>query len=344
MNDIGENLKYLRLMKGLSLKQAGDLLNMSATAVSKYEKGLINVNSKKVIDFANAYNVKAIDILKVYTVPKIEFTSFRKKEKFGGQKLELLKKDIQNEIAKYFEVIKLSGVSDFSKKLKKYKCNNLTDAAVAANNFRKFIEISNKQPLPELIGMLENLGFVIIQIKNKNNIFSGFDGLCEIVENRPVIILLDDITDGARQRFTIAHELGHLLLDINGCNEEEACNSFASVLLMPKEAIINEFGITRKNISFYEINAFKNEFKVSYSAILHRLKDLNIISIYLYKKLYSQVKQINKENIKRILPEKSNQFKKMVHKLKANEVISLNKACELLGVNASEYNKEDNNY
>lgn len=44
---IGSNLKRIRLLRNLSLKEAGELLNMSATAVSKYEKGEIIPNSKK---------------------------------------------------------------------------------------------------------------------------------------------------------------------------------------------------------------------------------------------------------------------------------------------------------
>ena len=53
MNEIGNNLKRIRLLKNLSLKEAGNLLNMSATAVSKYEKGEIIPDSKKLILFAN---------------------------------------------------------------------------------------------------------------------------------------------------------------------------------------------------------------------------------------------------------------------------------------------------
>lgn len=73
MNGIGKNLKRIRLIKNLSLKEAGKLLNMSATAISKYEKGEIIPDSTKVIEFANAYNVKAIEILKVYDVPPMTF-------------------------------------------------------------------------------------------------------------------------------------------------------------------------------------------------------------------------------------------------------------------------------
>ncbi len=347
MNEIGKNLKRVRLLKNLSLKEAGLLLNMTATAISKYEKGEILPDSKKIIAFANAYQVKSIDLLKVYNVPKMKFTSFRKKKRLVGCNLKLLEELIQNEVAKYFEVIELNNIASNSIKLKKYSCNSIEEAEEAANDFRKFINISNKQPISDLINILENLGIVIIQIQNPNHRFDDFDGLSEIVDGIPVIVVLDSIMDGARQRFTIAHELGHLLLDIGNekLDSEKLCNRFASALLMPKEAVINEFGISRKNINFFELTAFKNEFKVSYAAIVYRLRDLNIISEYLYKRLFIFLNQkIGKKDPKPIPPEISYQFKKTVFRLEADEIISLNKACELLGVTVDEYNSEDNNY
>lgn len=347
MNGIGRNLKRIRLLKNLSLKDAGNLLNMTATAISKYEKGEILPNSKKLIDFANAYNVKSIELLKVYNVPKMKFTSFRKKKRLTGQNLELLEELIQDEVAKYLEIIEMNNIDTDNIKLKKYSCNSIDDAEKAANDFRNYIKISNKQPISDLINILENLGIIIIQIKNTNSRFDDFDGLSEIVNNIPAIVLLDGIKDGARQRFTIAHELGHLVLNINNneLDEEKLCNRFASALLMPKEAIINEFGYSRGNINFFELTAFKNEFKVSYAAIVYRLKDLNIISEYLYKKLSIFLSQrIGKNDPNPIQPEISYQFKKIVYKLEADEIISVNKACELLGVTVDEYNNEDNNY
>lgn len=347
MNEIGKNLKRIRLLKNLSLKEAGNLLNMTATAISKYEKGEILPDSKKLIDFANAYNVKSIELLKTYNAPQMKFTSFRKKKRLTGQNLELLEGLIQDEVLKYLEIIEMNNIESDNIKLKKYPCNSIDDAEKAANDFRNYIKISNKQPISDLINILENLGIIIIQIKNPDNRFDDFDGLSEIVNNIPVIVLLDGIKDGARQRFTIAHELGHLVLNINSneLDEEKLCNRFASALLMPKEAIINEFGYSRKNINFFELIAFKNEYKVSYAATIYRLKDLNIISEYLYKKLSIFLsKRIGKNDPKPIQPEISYQFKKIVYKLEADEIISLNKACELLGVTVDEYNSEDNNY
>lgn len=348
MNEIGQNLRRVRLLKDLSLKEAGKLLDMSATAVAKYEKGEIIPDSQKLIEFAKAYNVKALELLKVYHLPEMKFNSFRKRKRLKGQNLELLKETIQRKVANYLEVIDINKTNETGIKIKKYNCDSFEKAEEAAIKFRNDINFSMLQPMSDLINTLENLGIIIIQIQDSNNKFADFDGLSEIVNNVPVIVLLDGIKDGARQRFTIAHELGHLALNItsNELDEEKLCNRFASSLLMPKEAVINEFGTSRSNISFYELIAFKNEYKVSIAATLYRLKDLKIISEYTYKKLNIVLnKKFGKKNEPVLIKaETSYQFKKIVHKLETDNIISLNKACEFLGVSISEYHNEDYNY
>lgn len=347
MNEIGKNLKRIRLLQNLSLEKAGNLLKMSAPAIAKYEKGQIIPNSEKLIEFANAYNVNVLDLLKSYNTPKMKFNAFRKKQRLQGQNLELLKEIIQNNVADYIEVIDLNKIKSNNIKLKRYLCNSFEDAEDAADKFRKDHKLSINQPISDLINILENIGSIIIQIDDYDDRFTDFDGLSEIVSNIPVIVLLKS-DDGARQRFTIAHELGHLVLDIKNSelDEEKICNRFASSLLMPKDAVIKEFGANRDRISFFELIAFKKEYKVSMQAIIYRLKDLGIISDYLFRKINISFSSmgIRKHEPVEIPLEESCQYKKLVHKLEVDNIISLNRACELLGISIDEYNKEDNNY
>ena len=347
MNEIGKNLKRIRLLKNLSLEKAGKLLNMSAPAIAKYEKGQIVPNSDKLIEFANAYSVKVLDLLKSYNTPEMKFNAFRKRQRLQGQNLELLKEIIQNKVSDYLEVIELNSVESENIKLKRYSCNTFEDAENAANDFRKDYDLSVNQPISDLINILENLGIVVIQIDNYDKRFSDFDGLSEIVNGIPVIVLLKD-EDGARQRFTIAHELGHLVLNIKNkqLDEEKLCNKFAGALLMPKTAVIREFGSSRPSISYYELTAFKREYKVSMAAIVYRLRELNLISEYLFRKInisFSSSGFKRKEPIV-INPEESYQYNRLVHKLEVDNIISLNRACELLGISIDEYNTENNNY
>ena len=73
MNETGTNLKNARLFKNLTLKEAGLLLGMSSSTISKYEKGILVPDSQKLISFANAYGVKAISLIKTYKCTKMKF-------------------------------------------------------------------------------------------------------------------------------------------------------------------------------------------------------------------------------------------------------------------------------
>lgn len=77
MNEIGKNLKKARLLKNLTLKEAGVLLGMSSSTISKYEKGILVPDSRKLIKFANAYGVKAVSLIKSYKCPNMKFDSVR---------------------------------------------------------------------------------------------------------------------------------------------------------------------------------------------------------------------------------------------------------------------------
>ena len=108
-------------------------------------------NSKKVIEFANAYNVSTLEILKVYNPVELKFTSFRKKKRLSGKNFELLKQVINEKVSKYFEVKSLEEYEEDFISMIKFNCNNLNDAEQAALEFRNFIGISNRQPIIDLI-------------------------------------------------------------------------------------------------------------------------------------------------------------------------------------------------
>lgn len=90
-----------------------------------------------------------------------------------------------------------------------------------------------------------------------------------------------------RQRFTIAHEIGHYVLghgdslrdpaanfsaSAHNYKETEA-NNFAAQLLMPKASLIND---VRDN-SIHSIESLSRRYKVSQVAMKYRLKNLGLI-------------------------------------------------------------------
>ncbi|EQD28532.1 helix-turn-helix domain protein, partial [mine drainage metagenome] len=75
-------------------------------------------------------------------------------------------------------------------------------------------------PIPDLIDVLETHGIRVFMIEV--NADPKFNGLAASVNHMPVIVVGSNWA-GDRQRFTLAHELGHLMLGdrlADGINEE----------------------------------------------------------------------------------------------------------------------------
>ncbi|MDO8447073.1 MAG: ImmA/IrrE family metallo-endopeptidase [Deltaproteobacteria bacterium] len=115
-----------------------------------------------------------------------------------------------------------------------------------------------------------------------------------IKEKRKAVIAVNADHTDTRQRFSIAHELGHLILHSNTENlkiekqfftrsdsvrslDELEANEFAAELLMPEELIINDF--FKKVIEDEDsvISVLAKKYKVSEAALTYRLINLNLL-------------------------------------------------------------------
>lgn len=137
-------------------------------------------------------------------------------------------------------------------------------------------------PISDLSLALENAGVVISRepLENKN-----MDGVSKwfAIDKRPYILLNNDKHNYYRQRFDLAHELGHLILhrhlteiEFNSCHKEieHQANTFASAFLLPAET----FSVEIETPSLGNYLALKSRWKTSSAAMITRSKALGIIT------------------------------------------------------------------
>lgn len=328
---IGENLKRYRLLKGLSLRKFGELVGMSQTAIMKYEKDLMKPDGDKLLLFANVLGCNVVDLIKDNSKRKDFDLNFRKKESLKGKRLDALKEYIYELVNNYLDVLELNNIE--KTKLKKYKITSLDDAEIVAKKFRLDNDINEKIPLSNLCNIIENLGISVIVIENDDNYFKGFDGVSEIVDGVPFICFASDI-NYYRQRFTLAHELGHLILDIDPkLDEEKICNDFASSLLLPRKAIEFEFGKNRLGISTREYEIVRDEYRTSIKAIIYRLEKCGVISKNYAKTAYINFNKNlldNELKLSKTYKEYSNKYEQLVFRLLTQEIITQSRFNELM--------------
>lgn len=342
---LGRNIKKYRMLSGLSLRQMAEHLDVSHQTIKKYEDEKLMPSSQRLIEIAKLLNVNIGDLLNTYSVPKLKFENFRKQSKLSKTKEKGLYMLISDEIAKYIEILDLANeMYSFDKTKWSFDVNSINDIESIAIKVRKILGVSDECALDNLTDKLEDNNFLILEIDYEEK----FDGFCEYVDNLAFIILSSKGYE--RNRFTLAHELAHLILKfeekLNDKEIEHYCDYFASCLLMPKVAMKKELefrnnSITR-NVSINEIILIAKEYKVSLNAVIMRLNDLGIIDDYKKRNLFIL---LSKNGLKtkqlKLVDEHPSRKEKIIFRLEAEKIISTDEVIKYLGVTTDEFFRSD---
>jgi len=117
----------------------------------------------------------------------------------------------------------------------------------------------------------------------------GIDGITYSPSDLPPCIFINRRRDAARMRFSLAHELGHLVMHrVPTPDMESEADQFASALLMPaadlKPALFGRIDLAR-------LAQLKPYWKVSMAALLYRAGSLGVLtpnqSRYLWQQMSS---------------------------------------------------------
>jgi len=312
---VGENLKLARMKANLSMAEAGKRLNMSAPAILKYERNKIIASLPRLEAFAGVYQTTIEEILSVEEKIDIKFTNFKCRNKTSDIRKEKIRNILSKKIDNYFDIVKLSEVT-MQNKFGVHLITTPAEAESLATKLRIFFTIPIANPISNLVYLLENQGMMILTIP-KDDITKDFIGFYEIINNVPVIAVLE-AENGYEQRYTIAKYLGELLI-VNDYQKDALTTEFALSLLIPRQAIQNEFDNKRVRINFREIEIFSNNYKVSYKNVVRRLKEYKVITPSNAKYLNIH---INKNNItETTYYEKANNYDKLLAKLTAKDLL-----------------------
>lgn len=135
-------------------------------------------------------------------------------------------------------------------------------------------------PVKNLTNIIESHGAIVL----KTDLFTDkIDGLSTISEKGTRIIMLNRRKSNDRQRFSLAHELGHLVMhfDMHDYPEEieSEANRFASELLMPASQIRNSL----RSLTFEKLGDLKRYWMVSMRSLVRRAHDLDLMNQRQYR-------------------------------------------------------------
>ncbi len=342
MQNFPARLKSARLMNGMSIQDLVNRLDnsISKQAISRYENGIMLPSGENLSLLCKALGVKP-DYFERESSVELATLSYRKLQRLPVKEQERVKEVATDFLERYLELENLlSEKSHLKVALNQYKVSTWEDVESAAEEFRKKMGFGD-DPLLNLVERLEEEGIKVAEIDADPD-FSGFATVMNgsipvIVLNKNPEIPLD------RKRFTLAHELGHLLLDVEGLDEEKACNRFAGALLIPQERMREEMMARRHNIHVKELLLLKQQYGMSMQAILYRAKDLGIITDYVFTqqmRFFSQMGMRKQEPGKFTGEERSHRFMQLLLRGIAEEVISTSKAAALCNMKLADFMEE----
>lgn len=334
---IGERIKRARVAAGLSQREVGERAALSAMAVSKFERGLAKPTSKTLIRLARALGTRTEFFLRPMTV-ELQQPEYRKRASLSKKRLARVEADVLDQVERFLELLSLfpaRPVASFEvpatvpKPVTSYA--QVEEAALAV---REAWHLGHNA-IPQLADTLEERGLLVLTTDADDS--AKFDGLAATVGELPVVVVGAD-WPGDRQRFTMAHELGHLVLDgrlPDDLDEEKACNHFAGAFLVPTPTVRHELGARRQRLEPRELYALKHEYGVSMMAWVFRAADAGVIGDVTKKKLFrffSAKGWRKREPGEPVGSEVPKLFERLVLRALAEEMLSTSKAAELMGM------------
>lgn len=132
-------------------------------------------------------------------------------------------------------------------------------------------------PVENLIATLERRGILVLYRSLGSRAQDGVSSWPADAAHPPIIVVNEDLS-ADRLRFTVAHELAHLLLHrIPTEDAEREANRFAAEFLVPAKEIAPALeGLTTADLA--RLAEMKTEWRVSIGVLIQRARDIGVIS------------------------------------------------------------------
>ncbi len=269
---------FARELRGLTQSNLAKAIEgLSQPNLSKFEKGFDILSEEKInsiidyLGFPKSFFYKRI-------LNNVELAHYRKKS--GTTKALKTELECNNKMLGYLVDCMSEDIEFPNFKLRPLDPEDYTPEEIARYT-RKLLNIDAYEPIIDIFNLLECSGIVVVEM---DNVSEKFDGVSFFSDKGTPMIIINKSFPNDRKRFTLAHELGHILMHISGDfptpehrtekQKENEANRFASEFLMPENAIKNSL----RGLGLYDLAPLKKRWRTSKASIIMRAKDLKCIS------------------------------------------------------------------
>jgi Zn-dependent peptidase ImmA (M78 family)/transcriptional regulator with XRE-family HTH domain len=282
----GSMLRIARQRKGFQQTDAASRLGIDQSLLSRIENGFAEPREEVILRAESAYDLpRSFFYLTdpVYGAPVSVHPMWRRKADVTVREMDAIVAELNIRVMhlrRFLDGAEYSHAND----LPRLDIEDYGDAEHIAGLVRAHWKVP-RGPIKDLTLLAERAG-VLVSLSRLTG--ASVSGVTFAPPGLPPLVVLNSEQPADRRRFTLAHELGHLVMHrFPTPTMEEEANAFASALLMPA-ADIRPYFVGRK-VDLALLASLKPEWKVAMQSLLMRASSLNLVtrnqSQYLWKQI-----------------------------------------------------------
>lgn len=286
---IPSRITEAREVCALSMLELADSIGVTRQSISKYEKGIIRPSMEMLQAIANTLS-QPIDFFykeNIQSVAKGSPLFFRsnaniaKKIKTACKYQVKWTDEIKNQLEIYVDFMEQKvPVVD-----KDYETILPEEIEELALQIRRDWGVG-EGPLKDIVGILENKGIIFSQIfSRKSCSYKGIDAFSSWKNGTPYILFNLIQKSAVRTRYSICHELGHLILHSSISQDDSLkkavidfadrqADRFAAAFLLPATSFPKDI----HGSSLTMLEPVKRKWGVAFSTIIKRCEALNLLT------------------------------------------------------------------
>lgn len=328
---IAERIRQARLAADLTQEQLADKVGMTKQVISKYENGKSEPNASVIMKLAQALSQEPGYFLR-QPQTTVDWLGYRSRANLGVKAREGIQYRAETYVEQYISLAEKLAMEHIETLPKNQAVRTVDEAERLAASVRQAWSLDHV-PIDDITRLVEMKGGIVFGEQSEAD--ARFDGLSGWISGkRPVVVLnLSMPTD--RRRFSLAHELAHLLMDkASGEHKdvEKFANRFAGAFIVSKEAAHQELGFRRNVLSLNELMILKRKYGLSIAGWVYRARDLDIISAATATRLWQELGELGwrrQEPVELEAEEVPTRLRQMVLRAHAEGIISRTQAEKL---------------
>lgn len=294
MSHVGARIRQARALARLTQTAVAKKAKVAQGTIAKYERGALSPDSQTLKVIAEATGMPVgfftdrgeLEVAGASTIRFREHSRMSARDRDRAQALGDLAYELLTSIA---SGLKLPSVALPDQKY--------TDIRRAAADTREALGFTPEEPIGHLARAAERAGVRLFQVPadapelvngSSQNGVQAFSYWAGPGLEEPVVLLYRGHA-GDRIRWSLAHEIGHLVLHLRLVDEARAepeAHEFAAEFLMPAESFLADLG---PRVSLAGLLEMKRVWRVSAASMINRAHKLEVIDDQRRKALFMQL-------------------------------------------------------